>query len=307
MPGRDRRGMALEEVSIAATAQDDYGLEKFLLHYSIGDGESRQVAFLQTANQRPELTVVGKTVLYLEDLGLQPGDVITYYLTAVDNNAIHGPSETTSDIYFLEVRSTEEEFRRASGLGGAGGGAGSGGGLSSALVENQKQIIAATWKLLQKQKRMHQETVAEQVMVILDSQRQVMQRTQLSLRRLLERFSFSDASYDRAVEHLKQAVAHMQAATEKLAAHNLPEALGPERLALQAIMKAQAESRKTLIQMARNRGAGGANSGMHREREDLRALFEMEMGRLENRYEMPPAGGGPHQTAESEDALEKLR
>jgi len=308
MPGGDRRVMALEEVSIAATAQDDYGLEKFLLHYSIAGGESRQVAFLQTANQRSDITAVGKTVLYLEELGLEPGDVITYYLTAVDNNAIQGPSETTSDIYFLEVRSTEEEFRRASGLGGARGGAGSGGGgPSSALVENQKQIIAATWKLLQKQKGMRQETVAAQVTVILDSQRQVMQRTQLSLRRLLERFSFSDASYDRAVEHLKQAVAHMQTAAEKLAAQNLQEALGPERLALQEVMKAQAESRKTLIQMARNRGAGGASSGMHREREDLRELFEMEMGRLENRYEIPPAGGGLHQAAGSEDALEKLR
>jgi hypothetical protein len=146
---------------------------------------------------------------------------------------------------------------------------------------------------------------AEDVQVILDSQRQVMERTQLSLSRLLERVAFSDASYDRAVEHLKQAVAHMEAAIEQLAAKHVQNALSPEQLALQAMLKAESESRQTMIQMARN--GGGADNGMHGEREDLQELFAMEMGRLENRYELPQRGGGHEQGTEQEDILEQLR
>jgi hypothetical protein len=150
MPGGDRQVMSLEEVSIAATARDDYGLQRFVLHYSIAGGAKRQVSFLQEPKQQLDLTVTGKTVLYLEDLGVEPGDVITYYMTAVDNNAIRGPSEITSDIYFLDVRSMHESFRRAPQLGGGGGGGAGGQSPSSALVENQKQIVAATWKLVHK-------------------------------------------------------------------------------------------------------------------------------------------------------------
>ena len=60
-------------------------------------------------------------MIYLEDLKVVPGDFIAYFFTAVDNNDISGPSEVISDIYFLEVVSTDEEFRRASQQGGGGG------------------------------------------------------------------------------------------------------------------------------------------------------------------------------------------
>ena len=147
---------------------------------------------------------------------------------------------------------------------------------------------------------------AENIATITDSQRQVMERATLSLRRLSERLAFSDKSYQRAVEHLQQAVTHMAAAIEKLTARQLAEALGPEQSALQAIMKAESESRNTMIQMAR-RGGGGGGSLQNREREDLRQLFEMEMGRLENRYELPKQVAGSEPDGNRDDTLEKLQ
>jgi hypothetical protein len=173
-------------------------------------------------------------------------------------------------------------------------------------VENQKNIIAATWKLLNRQKKIPGETFAEDVKIVAESQRNVAQRTQMSLSRLTERFSFADESYDRAVTHLREAVEHMQAAAEKLSSEHLKEALGPEQAALQAILKAEAQNRRTAIQMARNRGGTNAGSGSLREREDLRELFDMEMGRLENRYEMPGTASGSGR-AEQEDVLMRLR
>jgi hypothetical protein len=297
--------MALEEVAIAVSATDDFGITKFGLNYNVAGGFEQTVDLLITGGQDVLPSIEGKTMIYLEDLKVVPGDFIAYFFTAADNNDISGPSEVISDIYFLEVVSTEEEFRRASQQGGGGGQSG-GGRPPSALVENQKNIIAATWKLLSRQKKIPDETLAKDIKIVAESQRNVAQRTQMSLIRLTERFSFADESYDRAVNHLREAVEHMQAAAENLSAENLKEALGPEQAALQAILKAEAQSRRTTVQMARNRGASTADSGSLRERQDLRELFDMEMGRLENRYEMPRTASGSGR-AEQEEALMQLR
>ena len=307
-PGRDRRVMSLEEVSIAAAAEDDYGLTEFALNYMVDDGENRRIDFLATPQEPLQASIDGQTTLYLEDLEIEPGDFLLYYLSARDNNRIGDGAEIVSDIYFLEVVPTEEAFRRASQQAGGGGGAGGGRRPVSALIENQKNIIAATWKLLKQRKDTSPAAFAENIATITDSQRQVMERATWSLRRLSERLSFSDKSYQRAVEHLQQAVTHMEAAIEKLTARQLAEALGPEQSALQAIMKAESESRNTMIQMARGGGGGGGGGNQqNREREDLRQLFEMEMGRLENRYEIPKQVPGGEQDSDKDDTLEKLQ
>ena len=306
-PGRDRRVMSLEEVSIAAAAEDDYGLTEFALNYMVDGGEDRRIDFLATQKERRQGSIDGQTTLYLEDLAVEPGEFVLYYLTARDNNRIEDAAEVVSDIYFLEVVPTDEAFRRAAQQAGGGGGAGGGRQAASALIENQKNIIAATWKLLKQRRDTSPETFTENITTITDSQRQVMERATLSLRRLSERLSFSDKSYQRAVEHLQQAVTHMEAAIEKLTARQLMQALGPEQSALQAIMKAESESRNTTVQMARRGGGGGGGSQQHREREDLRQLFEMEMGRLENRYELPKQVAGSEPDGNGDDTLEKLQ
>jgi len=306
-PGRDRRVMSLEEVTIDAAAEDDYGLTGFALNYTVAGGNDRQIDLLALQPEEPHARVSGRTTLYLEDLEVTPGDFIFYYLTAQDNNRLKGAAEIISDIYFLEVVPTDAAFRRAPQQGGGGGGGSQGGGRSSsALVENQKQIIAATWKLLKQRREFDSDAFEEHVATITESQRKVMQRAQMSLQRLAERLMFSDDSYQRAVEFLQQAVGHMTAAIENLTARRLKPALGTEQAALQAIMKAEAESRNTMIQIARNRGGGGGGQP-NRERQDLKELFEMEMGRLENRYEMPQRTAAARQEGENDDTLEKLR
>ncbi len=305
MPGRDLKVMALEEVSMAVSASDDFGLTKLALNFNVAGELEQKVDFLTVAPDTAPQAAARQMTLYLEDLQVSPGDFISYFVRAEDNNGIDGPAEVFSDIYFLEVISTDEEFRRGSQQGGAAGQAGQQ-QQPSALLENQKHIIAATWKLLSQKEKMAQETFAEDVRIVAESQQNIAQRTQMSLSRLNERFSFADESYDLAVTHLREAVEHMQAAAEMLFSGQLKEALGPEQAALQAILKANAQSRRTAIQMNSQRGAGGAGSASFNEREDLRELFEMEMGRLENRYEMPrtaSAGG----RAEQEEALKRLR
>ncbi len=310
-PGKDRKVTSLEEVFLRASASDDYGLNNFSLHYSIAGREERKVSLLTEPQQKLDLSIEGETLIYLEDLLVKPGDFVSYFLSAADNNGLDGSHEVFSDIYFLEVISTEEEFRRAAPgpRGGTMGAEGMQGSQqeSSALAENQKKIIAATWKLWQRQKTAETNKIAEDTQVVTDSQSEVLQRARMSLRRLRERFSFSDESYDSAVIHMEEAVEQMQSSWEKLDARKLKEALVPQQIALQAILKADALSKRTRIETTRNRGQG-EGSRQQQERDDLRELFEMEMGRLENRYEMPGQNSvAPQQAGLTGDILERLR
>ncbi len=304
-PGQDQEVMPLEEVILEIDANDDYGLSKFTLNYSVVGADEVQVDFLPEQNLRE---VSGDELIYLEDLNVEPGDFVSYFLTLADNNGLRGPAEVISDIYFLQVIPTDQEFRRS---GGGGGGQGAGGGQgdgadSSALVQIQKDIIAATWKLKNRQAKVSPEEFASDAEIISESQREATERTRRSIDRLAERLSFSDASYDAAVENLSLAIDQMNQAADELSKEQITSALQPEQLALQYVLKAEANINRTNISM--QQGGGGGGGAAQQEREDLRELFEMEMGQLENRYETPNSagGGGSQQQTEEANKLEEL-
>lgn len=300
-PGADQDVMPLEEVVIEVDASDDYGLSEFVLNYAVVGAGDRLVDFLPA---EPVRSAQGSTLLYLEDMEVEPGDFISYYLTLADNNALDGPSEVVSDIYFLEVIPTDQEFRRSQQQGGGGRG-GQGGGESSALVSVQKDIIAATWKLRNRLRDASNADIEADAEIIAESQREATGRAKMSIDRLSERLSFSDDSYDLAVENLSLAIEQMNLAANDLDSLQVTTALKPEQLALQYVLKAEANINRTDIGMNQNSGGGGG--GAQQEREDLRELFEMEMGQLENRYETPNSAsqaGGTN--AEEVNKLEEL-
>ena len=103
-PGRDRRVMSLEEVSIAAAAEDDYGLAAFGLNYRVAGGENREIDFLVAQKEQMRAKIDGQTTLYLEDLEVKPGDFVFYHLIARDNNRLRDVSEIVSDIYLSGSR-----------------------------------------------------------------------------------------------------------------------------------------------------------------------------------------------------------
>ena len=128
----------------------------------------------------------------------------------------------------------------------------------------------------------------------------------MSIDRLAERLNFSDDTYDSAVENLSLAIEQMNLAAIELDQEQITSALTPEQSALQYILKAEANINRTQISMQQG-GGGGGGGGAQQEREDLRELFEMEMGRLENRYETPrSAGGGGQENSEEANKLEEL-
>lgn len=302
-PGSDQDVMPLEEVLIEVAASDDYGLSKFALNYSVVGADEVRVDFLPKTLTKQ---ITGDELIYLEDLSVEPGDFVSYYLTLADNNGLDGPAEVVSDIYFLQVIPTDQEFRRTQGTsGGQGAGGGQGGGDSSALVSVQKDIIAATWKLKNRQSKVSQKEFENDSEIIAESQREATDRAVKSIERLSERLNFSDDSYDNAVENLSLAIEQMNLAAADLDIEQITSALKPEQLALQYILKAEANINRTDISMQQGGGSGSGSAAQ--EREDLRDLFDMEMGQLENRYETPDSrkGASPESAAEA-DKLEEL-
>ncbi len=301
-PGRDRDVMPLEEVILKVDASDDYGLTRFDLNYSVVGRDEATVDFLPEERAR---SVSGEQLIYLEDLEVEPGDFVSYYLTLADNNGLDGPTEIISDIYFLQVIPTGQEFRRGQGGGGGGGGGGGQGGDSSALVTMQKDIIAATWKLKNRQSQASPDDFAADAEIIAESQLEATSQARRSIDRLSERLTFSDDSYDRAVENLSLAIDQMSRAAAELELLQVTSALQPEQAALQYILKAEANINRTEISMQQG-GGGGGGGGARREREDLRELFEMELGQLENRYENPNSRGRGAAGREEASQLEEL-
>ena len=80
-PATDRQVTKLEEVDIEAQAEDDYGIERMDLVYAVRGGAEKVVPL---DIPRRSTMVSGRHTLYLEDLNVQPGDFISYYVRARD-------------------------------------------------------------------------------------------------------------------------------------------------------------------------------------------------------------------------------
>ncbi|MXY48576.1 MAG: DUF4175 domain-containing protein, partial [Gemmatimonadetes bacterium] len=114
-PERDTRVSPVDEVMIRAEAEDDFGLASFSLNYAVNGGD--EVVVDLGAMQRESSGTVweGEHVVYLENLGVQPGDFVAYYAEADDRRTEAGTSAT--DIYFIEIKPFDATYRQAEGGG----------------------------------------------------------------------------------------------------------------------------------------------------------------------------------------------
>ena len=110
------------------------------LHFSVNGGAEKTVN-LQNLTRESARSLTGAYTFFLEEYGLKPGDFISYFAKARDAS-----SESTSDIYFIEVKPFEMEYKQSQQQGG--GGQGQGDQEQNALSRRQKDLIAATHRLI---------------------------------------------------------------------------------------------------------------------------------------------------------------
>src|SRR4029079_7104043 len=130
---------------------DDFGVKQLDLIYSVNGGAEKAVSLYGKGAQPLPPVSAGHTI-YLEELGVKPGDFVSYYAKAYDTDTVSGPKTTSSDIYFIKIRPFNQSFRQAQSNGDQGGGGGGGGQQNAgpgALSEQQRQIISETIKCQQ--------------------------------------------------------------------------------------------------------------------------------------------------------------
>ena len=283
-PAGDRSVTPLEEVTIEARADDDYGLERFELVYAVRGGEEQAVLLPGSVGAT---TRAGIHVLYIEDLDVEPGDFLTYYARALDQNRAKASTEARSDIFFLDVAPFEQEFVEAQSQSQRGDG---GTGLAD-LAAAQREVIVATWKL---DRRPADAALDDDVRTVARAQGELKLRAEQVVEELGGRPVRGGAADG---DPLSLAVRAMGEAQTELDGLHTSSALPHEMEALNQLLHALAEIRRR--EVARQQAAGGGGSG--RSGQDLSALFDQELRRQQKtNYETRSSARQRNATPESE-------
>lgn len=301
-PGRDIKVANVDEVFVSAMAEDDYGIATLELVYSVNGGE-QQTKPLSTPAQRTA-AASGAHTFFLEEYELQPGDLVSYYVRARDNNAIDGPATASTDIYFIQIRPFSRNYRAAeqNGMPGGGGNQPDPGSLS----EQQRQIIAATFNVTRDRDTYTPQGFGEAVTTITLAQERLREQVATLVQRMQQRrVAAMDSLFAQISQLLPQAATEMQAAEAQLRQRQPANALAPEQRALQQLLRAEALYRDVQVQMQQQQQGGGGGGGSMAE--DLADLFELERNQLRNQYEAVQRSRGEQAQAAIDDALEKLR
>jgi hypothetical protein len=305
-PAGDRQVTKLEEVAVEARADDDHGISSLELVYAVKGRGEKVVPFARAA-RAPATSVSGTHTLFIEELDVEPGDFVTYYARARDVSRGKVSTEARSDIFFLEVRPFSETFFAAQSQAGMGGGA----GAAADLLESQKEIIVATWKL---QRRAIAGQSASDVRAIAKAQGELRARAEaLAAQSARPARSRRRAETEPATpapttgSPLGRAAGAMARAETSLTALKPNDAVPHEMTAYNELLKLAAE--ETERQVTRQRGGGGGGGG-RTGNQDLSALFDEELLRQQQtNYENRNAAGGANgQNADKkDDALERVK
>src|SRR5262249_632319 len=254
-------------------ADDDFGVKSLKLHFTINGGKENVVELFQQKAGLPPKSISGTHTFFLEEYDLEPGDFISYFARASDVR-----NTTTSDIYFLEVRPFGKEFSQVQTTGMGGGQSEEGSVLSS----RQKEILAATWRLIRDKTTFGPKEYTENVKLVATSQSKLQQQTQTLSDRIQRRaLATRDKEFQKLSENLIKAVEAMTPAHELLSQEKPHEPASPQHTSLQYLIRPQAYFKQ--IQVAYGNSSSGQSNSLGAE--ELEGLFELELDKLKNQYE----------------------
>ena len=297
-PGRDKKATNLEEVFTQARAEDDYGVVSMDLHFSINGGEEKKVN-LQQLTRESARSLTGAYTFFLEEYNLKPGDFISYYAKARDAS-----NEATSDIYFIEVRPFEMEYKQSQQQGGGMGG---GDQDQNALSRRQKDLIAATHRLIREGDKYADQERKNGYEAVAVGQEKLRADTLGFLDRMTRRFPNMEEQQQlvEVAADLRQAAKEMEGAPPPLRKQTGKDAIPPEQRALQKLLAADATFREVQVSL----GNQGNGNGGQREQQELAGLFELELDKMKNQYETVQRAQqqqSEQQKSEAERRLEEL-
>ncbi len=284
-PARDVRVSPIEELKLKAQMDDDFGLVRQGITYTLAGGEPREI-------ELPRSSAAGRRysaehLLDFEALRAAPDQLVTYFFWAEDLGLDNRPRRTSGDMFFAEVRPFEEIFRQGEQPSGGRSAnedqedEGGNGQESERLADLQKEIINGTWKLIRRETGSQpSEKFLEDSKLLLESQHSAIEQAAQLSGRL--RDAAAKGHLEKASQLMKDAEKHLAIAVQKSSVAPHTPALAAEQAAYQALLKLRAREfqvvRSNMRQRGRNsRGSSGSQS--------QRQLQQLELRNDENRYE----------------------
>jgi hypothetical protein len=276
-PAGDKQVSPLEEVVIEARADDDYGVRSLELVIKSNAGKEKVIPL---SGAGTPAVAAGQHTVFLEELNVKPGDVVTYHARATDVGRGRRSTESRSDIFFLEVKPYEEEFFASES--NAGGMAGMENTGLEELIAQQKDVMAATWKLDARARRggpnarspQDIRAIGQAQTALRDKTEEVSQQISAQMAQQRRRLGARAGLTRPGDEPLPKAVEAMGRAAAELQKLNIAPALPHEEKALAELLKAAAEIRRRQVQMQQANGGGGNGN---RNQPDLSTLFDQQL------------------------------
>lgn len=270
-PKRDLVVSAVQELVVEARVWDDLGVTASGAVFVMGDEEKR-VALSSEVLQGEKKHLL-KTLLAIEKLGAKPRDLISYYLWAEDRDAKGKVRRVMSDLFFAEVRHFEDIFREAQAMSGNKPAEQ---GESDKLVDLQKEVINATWKVMRRASAGELfEELGIDVQVVKDSQQIVVGKVDGVLEKI------EDAKIRTYLESAKakmlQAVLEWGGVLQSQAGGDLTKPMKSSRHAYEDLLLAQ--GREHQVSRSQSAKPGGGKQKMRSQ------LMQLELKQQEKRYE----------------------
>ena len=291
-PDHDFKASPIEEVTVAVSASDDFGLRGVDLHYSVNGGAEKTVSLLDAKGAK---TANGSTVIALEDFKVVPGDIVSLYASARDAR-----QTTNTDMFFIEAQPFERNYTQSQAIGGGIPGDSQ---QQNELSERQKEIITATWNQVKGNGAKTSDSENAAFLASVQSKLRD-QANSMANRMKARQMEESGDSFKSFVADMEQAAGAMEPAAGKLRTAKWQDALAPEQKALQYLLRAEAVFRDIQVAFGQTGGGGGGISGATR---DMQGIFDLELDTEKNQYE----GVRQSQSADArqrqiDDALQKL-
>ena len=256
-PRGDPHVSALEEVAFEGEAFDDFGMPAYGLAYKMVGQEIKFLTLGQNAgrNEKRPLT----HLLAMEQLGAKPDQLMSYYLWADDIGPDANVRRTVGEMYFADVRPFEQIFREGQDQQSDSQQQQQQGqqrSPSQKLIELQKDIISATWKLQGRESGPKPSAdFKKDLDVIHESQEKALDQAEAMKERL------RDPKMQAIIEPVKEAMTAALTQLSEAASKGLtplPKAVDEEQRAYEGLLKLQARE----FQVTRNRnrqqqGGGG--------------------------------------------------
>ncbi|MDZ4288203.1 MAG: hypothetical protein U0984_09600 [Prosthecobacter sp.] len=290
-PKRDIQVSALQELPVEAKIWDDLGVTRSGASFSIA-GKAKDVDFKHGTTTSAKKEDV-KALLAMEQENAEPRQLVSYYFWAEDKGPKGEVRRAMSDMFFADVRHFEDIFREAESPPGKPG---EQKGQADKLVELQKQVVNATWRLIRDtQAGRTMEAAAPDVDVVHQSQEIALDQTKEAMEEAED--AEIKTSLTEAWKSMKDALDPLRQASEEKKKTSLNQALTFEQSALEWLHRAQSREHRVMRQKQPSQGAG--------QQANQNQLMNLELKQQDQRYEQEKQAT-EEQSAEQQENLQVL-